>query len=231
MPEIASELYGPAMRGRVTLTNPEPSNTQRQRTDATSHPSRTSSAISLARFYTPADELIPARADARDGWHIDRVVCVPLAGSVPAVKISLAFPPTHGPVTVGVALTQLALSRGLIDPRKPLFITLPQVPKIGRLVFSWPDYPNVRASAPLVLKDDAGQYINRGSFGKQIALLFGEFIEKHAHEYVTPAGRRGWRLGNGGIKHQQLRLLEISPPMGRSFMRGWVWCLRVMVRL
>jgi hypothetical protein len=43
--------------------------------------------------------------------------------------------PTHGPCTVGVALTELELSRGLPDPRKPISLR-PQGPRVINLVFT-----------------------------------------------------------------------------------------------
>ncbi|KAF7332919.1 hypothetical protein MVEN_02397800 [Mycena venus] len=90
-------------------------------------------------------------------------------------------------------------------------------PAVARLVFTWPDYPNTRVSKQLALKDDGMEYNTRGAFAKQIAVLFEHLIQKHGHEYVPPVGRRGWRLGPGGIQYEQLRLLEIFSADGQNF--------------
>jgi hypothetical protein len=96
------------------------------------HKSRSQTAFQ--RFHTPANQLISPREEAKDKWHFDRTLCVPLACSI-APSTTLAFAPTHGPCTVGVALTELELSRGLPDPRKPISLR-PQGPRVINLVFT-----------------------------------------------------------------------------------------------
>ncbi|KAF8142248.1 hypothetical protein K438DRAFT_1995231 [Mycena galopus ATCC 62051] len=215
-------LYGPSIGGmRVILTNPEPPATQMRPAPNPSAPASTPIAThtlptDVWRFHTPAEELIPARYNATDKWHSNPVVCVPLACSV-VPSISMPLAPTHGPYTVGVALTELALSRGLPDPRKRLSAAPYWAPIVGHLIFTWPDYPNTRVSETLTVKEETRQYLTRKAFTKQIANLFKLFIEKHSSEYVPPTGRRGWRLGPGGIMLEQLRLLEVFSADGENY--------------
>ncbi|KAJ7828460.1 hypothetical protein B0H14DRAFT_3718801 [Mycena olivaceomarginata] len=217
------EFYGPGLGGRVILTNPAPLIMERMPaavvvrrpfTPILPQPQKFD-VTAFQRFHTPANQLISPREEAKDKWHVDRTICVPLACSI-APSTTLAFAPTHGPCTVGVALAELELSRGLPDPRKPISLR-PQGPRVINLVFTWPDYPNTRASGPLVVKDETGKHITRGAFAKRIAIMFGRFINNHGDEYVPPVGRRGWRLGEGGIGYEQLRLLEVFSEDGENF--------------
>ncbi|KAJ7663227.1 hypothetical protein DFH06DRAFT_1395324 [Mycena polygramma] len=127
----------------------------------------------LAPFYNP--EPWPQKEDARDFWHGERLLCVPLVSPVPA-NISIPFRPLCGPGKVGVALTELALSRGFRHPRDHLWRMPPGV-AVGQLILTWPTYPNTRVSVPLNLKDVSGEYLFRGAFAKQIAAIFKAFIE------------------------------------------------------
>ncbi|KAJ6458340.1 hypothetical protein C8R47DRAFT_1227085 [Mycena vitilis] len=178
-------------------------------------PAPTVRAIPMARFDTPEARLRPPRDDSTDYWHGSRFICVPLACSV-ITTISIGFRPTNGPGREGVALTELASSKGLTDPNKRLHPMEPGHGS-GRLVFSWPDYPRTRIFAPLDLKDDTGRYVTRKAFGKQIAVLFEKFVRRFSEEYVPPRERNGWRLGPGGIRYEQLRLLEIFSEDGYEF--------------
>ncbi|KAJ6464848.1 hypothetical protein C8R45DRAFT_1107093 [Mycena sanguinolenta] len=168
-----NDLYGSDIRpGRVNLTNPETlAVEQRPLAAPVIHPGP-SFALNFCRqpMVEPlANELISPRDNARDKWHINRVVVVPLASpAILASSFTLGFSPTNKPCTIGVALSELAFARGLREPRKWLS-SLPGP-------HAWPDYPNTCASEPLTLKDDAGRYITRGAFTKQIAIAFGSVI-------------------------------------------------------
>ncbi|KAJ7351467.1 hypothetical protein DFH08DRAFT_957782 [Mycena albidolilacea] len=207
------DFYGPGLGGRVILTNPAPFTVEWmpaavvvRRPFAPILPQlHKFDVTAFKRFHTPANQLISLREDAKDKWHVDRTLFVPLACSVEAPSITLAFAPTHGPCTIGVALTELELSRGLPDPRKPISLRS-QGPRVINLVFT-----------PLVVEDGAGKHITLRAFAKRIAMIFCRFIKNHGDEYVPPVGRRGWRLGEGGIGYEQLRLLEVFSEDGENF--------------
>ncbi|KAJ7025523.1 hypothetical protein C8F04DRAFT_1128297 [Mycena alexandri] len=146
-------FYGPAKGGWVTLTNPAPRARQQveRRPCAVSVPDklvhhRPSYVPPKSRdkprepFQTPPDELVTARDNTSDRWHVDRVVSVPRP--TPLQVITIPFRPTHGPCTAGVSLSELLVCRGLTDPWKRLSAHIPngllvEPPgRMGRLVIT-----------------------------------------------------------------------------------------------
>ncbi|KAJ7114318.1 hypothetical protein C8R44DRAFT_855630 [Mycena epipterygia] len=226
MPQPPLEnFYGPGIAGPVTLTNPLPPGGTDQRTSHATplmwppgHRYAITPPAAPPRFGLP----VP-RDDARDSWHIDRMIILPraVAGVVP---IRIFFAPSHGPCTTGVAMTELDISRGMQDPRERIGGYIPPMAhgiSEGRLIFAWPNYPNTRAYEALTLKDTPTQHVTRGALGKAVSRIFRTFItpKKYSEEYVVPpnAMAMNWKLGGRNMKHEQLRLLEVLSADGQNF--------------
>ncbi|KAJ7215871.1 hypothetical protein GGX14DRAFT_541970 [Mycena pura] len=166
-----------------------------------------------------ADQVAPPCADATDAWHNTSagvMNCYPRFESYNTeVPITITFATTHGPGLVGVALTELARGRGVLEPDTPIgnFImpTYQWAGPSGRLVFEWPGYV-AQLTRPLVLQDANGRYVSRAAFGRQIACHLHEFIETTLGDPNTDYFKSAppqTRLGRHGIRFEQFRLLEI----------------------
>ncbi|KAJ7165468.1 hypothetical protein C8R43DRAFT_946165 [Mycena crocata] len=112
------------------------------------------------------------------------------------VPISIEFNSSNGPCSEGVAMTELALSRGMLEPRKRIgaYIRTTPIAPVTRLVLEWPGY-KPKTFEPFSLKEDATRYLTRGALGKQISQLFKSFIEQYGAQFVVPA--EGERLPLG----------------------------------
>ncbi|KAJ6488436.1 hypothetical protein DFH09DRAFT_1455576 [Mycena vulgaris] len=240
MSHSPTELYGRGLRGmRVTLTNTAPESIQTQHTSQNAPGPSYGNAIVGRTVYTtrvmfmistgPAPNTPPPgsvetpRANATDKWHSAIFIYIPQRDPFsPFMPFSISFRPTHGPCTEGVAMTELTACRGMIEPRMRISSYMPaSVRRIttGYLHFVWPDYPNTRAREPLALTEEPirPDYLTRGMFGEAVSRIFRNFIDRHGDEYVPPTQRRGFKLGEGGIKHDQLRLLEVFSLDGYNF--------------
>ncbi|KAJ7741783.1 hypothetical protein DFH07DRAFT_981215 [Mycena maculata] len=223
------EFYGPGLHGLVNLSNPSPaprvnpilslSLVQVSQVAHHSHPTRR--VLVPSPNAPPVYPVLPPRDDARDKWHTNKLVYIPHRESFAGtVAISISFLPSHGPCNEGVAMTELDLSRGMLEPRKRVGAYIPAragTDTAGSLVFTWPGYPNTHVREKLSLKDGPAKYVTRGALGKEVSRIFRKFIDEHGHEHVPGVSGRNFPLGENGIKHEQLRLLEVFSTDGHNF--------------
>ncbi|KAJ7060092.1 hypothetical protein C8F01DRAFT_208378 [Mycena amicta] len=163
----------------------------------------------------------------------------------PHAPIAIAFPPTHGPGTIGVAASELLAGRGLRFEHEFIAARIPERFRLypgshGRLILEWPGYASV--TAPLNISYNNGLYLSRIRFAQQLAHHLYTFA-KNAPNYTYNAadaatdGYTGHAMtldsrshddqnhprATARIRFEQLRILEAVSFDGRD------WYMRVLV--
>ncbi|KAJ7203054.1 hypothetical protein GGX14DRAFT_570313 [Mycena pura] len=167
-----------------------------------------------------ADQVAPPRADATDAWHNTSEMLFYLCDKSfnTEVPITITFAPTHGPGLVGVAMTELARGRGVLEPQTPIGnFFLPKFQwagATGRLVIELPGYPTMQTFR-LVLQDENGRYTPRAAFGTQIARAVANFAD--SDPFRPGPGRLPLGRHRDGASYEQMRLLEAISFNGQDF--------------
>nr|GAT47558.1 predicted protein [Mycena chlorophos] len=179
---------------------------------------------------------LPAPADASDAWHLTTgfppppllfVPSLPTLDAQPGITlrkapISIPFAPTHGPGTLGVALSELVgAGRGVSDPAVPIVQHIPPPFRgegmgEGWLVLEWPG--QARFVSSFQLRTHAGEYISRGLLAMQVANAFHYYYTLAHNEPSADA-----RASAMPLLFDHLRLLEVV-----SF-NATDWYVRVLV--
>ncbi|KAF7317443.1 hypothetical protein HMN09_00481000 [Mycena chlorophos] len=160
---------------------------------------------------------LPAPPDASDTWHLTTGF-----PPLPYSPISIPFAPTHGPGTLGVALSELVgAGRGVSDPAVPIVQHIPPPFRGGGtgegwLVLEWPG--QARFVSSFQLRTHAGEYISRGLLAMQVANAFHYYYTLAHNEPSADA-----RATAVPLLFDHLRLLEVV-----SF-NAADWYVRVVV--
>ncbi|KAJ7097128.1 hypothetical protein B0H15DRAFT_824843 [Mycena belliarum] len=174
------------------------------------------------RAATQAPPRAPTQIDNRppDYWHNNKHLLCINKGRASDYPMSISFRPSAGPCSFAVAMLNLELGRGMVEPNIRIDQILPPAAARfadGALLLKWPGY--YEKSLVLTLIDPrTRRHVTRAQLGAQVTQLFKDFINSRTEEDFfedTPGG--AMRLGVDGIQYDQVRLAELYTTDGMTF--------------